>query len=383
MNWSINFRKYWVIHRPTVVAQTHPPDGELWEFHHPVQASLGVSGAKIKQVQDALTSWIAANVAALPVNGARDFTLGSAMRWLVVAAGRFCQPRHLPSSTKGIRRRLGWFAVSKRQSEMEDQLRVPSSTILLAVWRVSCHRGQSRYLIDKLLPFLGDGGADVRAAAAKALGKIRAGDRTDAVIDKLLPFFGDEDYDVRHAATRKSCRAGGWRPSGWVVPQAAPSPRRSEQRGAQSPAVEVIGQITTSDRAGVAIDRLLLLLTIKTKFVRGSAAEALGKLATGIRSGEVVDKLLPLLDHGNVQTLSSVEYSVAEALGELPLGDRAGEALDKLMPLLDHGDTRAMKSVARALGNIPAGNREAAVVNKLLPLLAIETPMCRMRRQKP
>jgi hypothetical protein len=43
-------------------------DVELWEFHHPVQASVGVSGSKIRQVQAALTDWIAENVMALPVN---------------------------------------------------------------------------------------------------------------------------------------------------------------------------------------------------------------------------------------------------------------------------------------------------------------------------
>ena len=43
-------------------------DGELWELHHPVQASVGVGGSKIEQIRDALTAWIAASVAGLPVN---------------------------------------------------------------------------------------------------------------------------------------------------------------------------------------------------------------------------------------------------------------------------------------------------------------------------
>jgi hypothetical protein len=42
-------------------------DAEYWEFHHPVEAPVGLSGGKIKEVQEALISWIHTNVAALPL----------------------------------------------------------------------------------------------------------------------------------------------------------------------------------------------------------------------------------------------------------------------------------------------------------------------------
>lgn len=43
------------------------PDAEYWELHHPVEASTDLSGAKIKQVQNALIDWIATNAAKLPL----------------------------------------------------------------------------------------------------------------------------------------------------------------------------------------------------------------------------------------------------------------------------------------------------------------------------
>ncbi len=43
-------------------------DAEYWEFHHPVEASDGLSGAaKIKKVQDALIDWIVSNATTLPL----------------------------------------------------------------------------------------------------------------------------------------------------------------------------------------------------------------------------------------------------------------------------------------------------------------------------
>ena len=43
------------------------PAAEYWELHVPVEASVGLSGGKIKRVQDALTDWINTNAGALPV----------------------------------------------------------------------------------------------------------------------------------------------------------------------------------------------------------------------------------------------------------------------------------------------------------------------------
>ena len=43
------------------------PAREYWELHSPVEASVGISGGKIKQVQNALIGWITANASALPV----------------------------------------------------------------------------------------------------------------------------------------------------------------------------------------------------------------------------------------------------------------------------------------------------------------------------
>jgi hypothetical protein len=42
-------------------------DNELWEFHHPVEATAGLKSARIKKVQDALIDWIVSNVATLPL----------------------------------------------------------------------------------------------------------------------------------------------------------------------------------------------------------------------------------------------------------------------------------------------------------------------------
>ena len=42
-------------------------DAEYWELHHPVEAPVGLRGGKIKEVQEALISWIHTNVAALPL----------------------------------------------------------------------------------------------------------------------------------------------------------------------------------------------------------------------------------------------------------------------------------------------------------------------------
>ncbi|MGA2843396.1 MAG: hypothetical protein ABSG18_25345 [Steroidobacteraceae bacterium] len=42
-------------------------DDEYWELMHPVEAADGLSGGRIKKVQDALISWIEANATTLPV----------------------------------------------------------------------------------------------------------------------------------------------------------------------------------------------------------------------------------------------------------------------------------------------------------------------------
>jgi hypothetical protein len=43
------------------------PVAEYWELHTPVEASVGLSGTKIKQVQTGLIAWIHANATTLPV----------------------------------------------------------------------------------------------------------------------------------------------------------------------------------------------------------------------------------------------------------------------------------------------------------------------------
>ena len=43
------------------------PKGEYWELHCPVEASVGVSGGKVGQVQTALITWITANASSLPL----------------------------------------------------------------------------------------------------------------------------------------------------------------------------------------------------------------------------------------------------------------------------------------------------------------------------
>jgi hypothetical protein len=43
------------------------PVAEYWELHTPVEASVGLSGTKIKQVQTRLIAWIQANAITLPV----------------------------------------------------------------------------------------------------------------------------------------------------------------------------------------------------------------------------------------------------------------------------------------------------------------------------
>jgi hypothetical protein len=42
-------------------------DAEYWELHHPIEAADGLSGGKIKPVQNALITWMETNAATLPV----------------------------------------------------------------------------------------------------------------------------------------------------------------------------------------------------------------------------------------------------------------------------------------------------------------------------
>jgi hypothetical protein len=42
-------------------------DRELWEFHVPVEASAGLTGAQVKRVQETLSTWIEANASRFPV----------------------------------------------------------------------------------------------------------------------------------------------------------------------------------------------------------------------------------------------------------------------------------------------------------------------------
>jgi hypothetical protein len=56
------------------------PVGEHWELHTPVEASVGLSGAKIKQAQTGLIAWIQANATTLPVTRFGDRYPYSAQR---------------------------------------------------------------------------------------------------------------------------------------------------------------------------------------------------------------------------------------------------------------------------------------------------------------
>ena len=54
--------------------------GEHWQLHTPVEASVGLKGAKIKQVQTSLIAWIQANATMLPVTRFGDRYPYSAQR---------------------------------------------------------------------------------------------------------------------------------------------------------------------------------------------------------------------------------------------------------------------------------------------------------------
>ena len=54
--------------------------GEHWQLHTPVEASVGLKGAKIKQVQTSLIAWIQANATTLPVTRFGDRYPYSAQR---------------------------------------------------------------------------------------------------------------------------------------------------------------------------------------------------------------------------------------------------------------------------------------------------------------
>lgn len=52
---------------PIVARFSNRPDREVWEFCFPVEASAGLTGAQVKQVQLALITWIEAHAPRLPV----------------------------------------------------------------------------------------------------------------------------------------------------------------------------------------------------------------------------------------------------------------------------------------------------------------------------
>lgn len=56
-----------VLFAPVIACFDNRSDTEYWEFHHPVESSVGLRGPKIREVQEALISWIRTNVAALPL----------------------------------------------------------------------------------------------------------------------------------------------------------------------------------------------------------------------------------------------------------------------------------------------------------------------------
>lgn len=52
---------------PIMARFNNRTDRELWEFHVPVEASAGLTGKKIKRIQDALITWIEENSSRFPV----------------------------------------------------------------------------------------------------------------------------------------------------------------------------------------------------------------------------------------------------------------------------------------------------------------------------
>lgn len=52
---------------PIVTRFSNRPDREFWEFHVPVEASAGLTGAQVKRVQETLISWIEANATRFPL----------------------------------------------------------------------------------------------------------------------------------------------------------------------------------------------------------------------------------------------------------------------------------------------------------------------------
>jgi len=118
----------------------HISAAEYWELHVPVEVSVGLSGGKIKRVQDAVIDWIDANAAALPVKRFGDRLPYKADRESILdvpfrfAVYRYSIPESSPMSRRFWRREfISGSLEAQRMTRLQQTCR--DKFAKLAVWK--------------------------------------------------------------------------------------------------------------------------------------------------------------------------------------------------------------------------------------------------------
>ncbi|MEJ5343928.1 MAG: HEAT repeat domain-containing protein [Chloroflexus sp.] len=195
--------------------------------------------------------------------------------------------------------------------------------------------------VPALVQALGDGDADVREAAAAALGRI--GDA--AAVPALVPVLRDGYADVREAAAAALGQIGA--PAVPALVQALGDGDANVRRAAAA----ALGQI--GDAA--AVPALVRALGDGERQVREAAAAALGQIG----DAQAVPALVRALKYGN----ALVRWAAAAALGKI-----GAPAVPALVRALRDGDWKMRRAAAEALGAI--GNTQ--VVPALVEVLGDE-----------
>ena len=125
---------------PVMAGYKQIPPTEYWELHVPVDASVGLSGRKIKKVQDALIDWINANAATLPVKRFGDRLPYATDRESIpdvpfrFALYRYSMPQSSPMAEQFWRREfITGDLEARRTTRLEQTCRDKNAK--LAIWK--------------------------------------------------------------------------------------------------------------------------------------------------------------------------------------------------------------------------------------------------------
>jgi HEAT repeat protein len=213
-----------------------------------------------------------------------------------------------------------------------------------------------------LLHILADPDAEVRGLAAMTLGQLGAAAATPEVLTALLHALGDSDAEVRREAAMALGQLGAATPE---VLTALLHALGNPDTNMRQGAAMALGQLGAAAATPEVLTALLHTLGNPVAEVRWAAAMALGQLGAAAATPEVLTALLDALAMPD----ANMRQAAAMALGQLGAATAPPEVLTALLHALDDSDAEVRWVAAWALGQLGAAAATPEVLTALLDAL--------------